>query len=129
MKFFKNKAVAIAVMVAAIILASLYGIANKPTGEVVETGPELDETLSTSVFEQYIVDEANVLSDKTEEKLSLYNANWDDQVGSIMAVVTVESTYGDAEELAWEWAEELQLAQDDADVVRKKKAANLPSTS
>ena len=49
-----------------------------------------------------------------EQTLRLYNANWDNMTGSIMAVVALESTYGDAEELAWDWAARLQLGQNDA---------------
>ena len=54
-----------------------------------------------------IVDEANVLSNKTENTLSIYNANWDKLTGSVMAVVTTRDAgaYGtDIEDAAWNWA-------------------------
>ena len=114
MKIFKNKAVAILIMVAAIVLSSLYGLSKRPAVEVPEGGAALDASLSTAAFEQYIVDQAGVLSAKTEKSLSLYNANWDRMAGSIMAVVTVKNTSGGAEDAAWDWADQLQLGVNDA---------------
>ena len=55
MKFFKKKGVAIAVMVLAIVLSSAYGIYKRPDVTVPEGGEKLDESLSTAVFEQYVV--------------------------------------------------------------------------
>ena len=114
MKIFKNKAVAIVIMVAAIVLSSFYGLWKKPAVEVPEGGASLDTSLSTAAFSPYIVDEAGVLSSKTEKSLSIYNANWDKMAGSIMAVVTVKDAGGDVEEAAWDWADQLQLGENDA---------------
>ena len=115
MKVFKNKAVAILVMVAAIVLSSLYGLSKRPAVKLPEGSVQLDETLSTAAFQRYIVDQAGLLSSKTEKALSLYNANWDNMTGSIMAVVTVDSTgAGSAEDAAWDWAESLELGENDA---------------
>lgn len=114
MKFFKNKTVAILVMVAAILLSVWIGLSKMPT--VVQPAPSvpLDTTLSTSYYEQYIVDDANLLSSKAEKTLSIYNANWDRMVGGIMAVVTEKGTTYSVEDAAWTWAEVLQLGEDDA---------------
>ncbi len=115
MKVFKNKAVAILVMVAAIVLSSLYGLSKRPEVKLPEGSAKLDESLSTAAFERYIVDQAGLLSGKTEKALSLYNANWDKMTGSIMAVVAVDSTgSGSAEDAAWAWAENLELGENDA---------------
>ncbi len=115
MKVFKNKAVAILVMVAAIVLSSLYGLSKKPAVDLPDGGARLDESISTAAFQPYIVDEAGVLSSKTEKSLSLYNANWDRMTGGIMAVVTVKSTApGSAEDAAWAWADSLELGENDA---------------
>ena len=117
MKFFKKKSVAIIVMVAAILLSCAIGAAKKPlnSGPVQEVpGAALDSSLETAYVRQFIVDDADVLSAKTEEQLSLYNANWDAMVGSIMAVVTVNGTVSGAEDAAWEWAEYLELGAHDA---------------
>lgn len=117
MKFFKNKAVAVTVMIAAILLSSLYGLAKKPAVQIPEGGADLDESISTAAFQAYIVDQANILSAKTEKQLSIYNANWDGMDGCIMAVVTLKSTAGSAEDAAWDWANQLQLGENDAIVV------------
>ena len=69
MKIFKSKPFAIVVMIAAILLACVYSSATKPTVDVPSGAPELDESLSTAYFEQFIVDDANILSAKTEKKL------------------------------------------------------------
>ena len=115
MKLFKKKGVAIAVMVLAIVLSSAYGISRRPSVSVPEGGAQLDESLSTAAFAPYVVDQAQVLSDKTEEMVCLYNANWDQMAGGILAVVTVETGGGEtAEDQAWDWAGSLQLGENDA---------------
>lgn len=115
MKFFKKKGVAIAVMVLAIVLSSAYGLYKRPDVAVPEGGTKLDESLSTAAFAQYVVDQADILSGKTEKAVSLYNANWDQMAGSILAVVTVRTDGAEtAEDLAWDWAGSLQLGENDA---------------
>lgn len=117
MKLLKNRAFAAFVLIAAIVLSSLYGLSQKPLVEVPEGGAPLNEDLSTVGFEWLIVDEADVLSGRTEKNLSLYNANWDKAAGSVMAVVTVRDAepYGtDTEDAAWNWAGELELGENDA---------------
>lgn len=114
MKLLKNRAAAVIVLIAAIVLSSLYGLSKKPAVEAPEGGPKLDNSLSTARYQDFIVDEANVLSSKTEKSLSLYNANWDRLDGGILAVVTVRSASGGLEDAAWDWAERLELAEDDA---------------
>lgn len=114
MKVFQKKGVAILVMVAAIALSSLWGLWHKPTIMEVEGGDALDTSLSTAYYETFIVDNADVLSTKTEESLSTYNANWDEWSGSILAVVTEPFLSTSTEEAAWDWAERLQLGENDA---------------
>lgn len=113
MKFFQKKGVAIFVLVIAIVLSSFIGIGKKPVVEPGK-GPEIDDSLSTAVFEQYIVDEADVLSAKTEKSLSVYNANWDRWAGSILSVVTVDRVSGSTEDAAYDWAYDLELGENDA---------------
>lgn len=117
MKLFKNRAFAALVLIAAIALSSAWGLSKAPKVEVPQGGAPLDEGLSTAGFDGLIVDEANVLSSKTENTLSMYNANWDKQTESVMAVVTTRDAgaYGtDIEDAAWNWAYELELGEDDA---------------
>ena len=105
MKLLKNRGFAAAVLVLTIALSSLYGLSKGPGGgvpEAPEPGPNLNTNLVTAAFAQYIVDEANILSSSTEEKMSFFNANWDSLEGSILAVVTVRDA-GDLEAAAWDW--------------------------
>lgn len=83
-------------------------------------GEKLDPSLSAAAFTQYVRDDAGVLSDKTEEAIGLYNANWDKMFGSIMAVVTTESA-NDIENAAYDYAIEMQLAENDAILVIAKQ--------
>ena len=117
MKILKNRGFAVLVLVAAIALSSLYGLSKKPQVEIPEGGAPLNEDLSTAAFEWLIVDEANVLSGKTEKALSLYNANWDKAAGSVMAVAAVSDAeaYGSGiEDAAWNCAERMELGANDA---------------
>lgn len=78
-----------------------------------EGGEKLDPSLSAAAFTQYVRDDAGVLSDKTEEAIGLYNANWDKMFGSIMAVVTTDSE-SDMENAAYDCAMEMELGENDA---------------
>ena len=120
MKFFQKRGVAIVVLILAIVASSAWGLHKTPAVSTPEGGEKLDPSLSTAAFEQYVRDEANVLSDKTEKAVSLYNANWDKMFGSIMAVVTTESA-NDIENAAYDYAIEMQLAENDAILVIAKQ--------
>ena len=113
MKLFKSRPFAIFVMVAAIFIACVHGFNTRPVVEVQEGGVALDEKLSTAYFEEFILDEAKILSSKTEKTLSIYNANWDQLAGRIIAVVTTKNA-GNVEDAAWDWAYELGLGENDA---------------
>ena len=114
MKLLKKKGVAITIMIAAILLSSLYGLSKRPQVEVPEGGGALNESLSTAAFAPYLVDQADVLSSSQEETINLYNANWDSMVGSILSVVTVDTVTGDMEDAAYGWADSLELGSNDA---------------
>ena len=120
MKFFQKRGVAIAVLILAIIASSAWGLHKAPAVSTPEGGEKLDPSLSTAAFEQYVRDEANVLSDKTEKAVSLYNANWDKMFGSIMAVVTVQSS-DNLENTAYDYADTMQLGSNDAILVIAKQ--------
>lgn len=115
MKLLKNRGFAVAVLVVTIVLSSLYGLSKKPEAALPapQPEPELAMGLSTAAFEPYIVDDAKILSDDTEQRLSLYNANWDNLGGSILAVVTTRNA-GDIVDAAWDWAEDMELGENDA---------------
>ena len=120
MKFFQKRGVAIAVLILAIVASSAWGLHKAPVVSTPEGGEKLDPSLSTAAFEQYVRDEANVLSDKTEKAVSLYNANWDKMFGSIMAVVTVQSS-DNLENTAYDYADTMQLGSNDAILVIAKQ--------
>lgn len=113
MKFFQKRGVAIAVLILAILASSAWGLHKAPVVSTPEGGEKLDSSLSTAAFEQFMHDDAGILSDKTEEAVGLYNANWDKMFGSIMAVVTTDSA-SDMENAAYDYAIEMDLAADDA---------------
>lgn len=77
----------------------------------------LDESLSTQQFADYIWDEAGVLSNKNEESICLYNANWAQRYDSIIAVAAVTSVDGDIDEYAYDLGEEIELASADGILV------------
>ena len=120
LKFFKNRAVAVIVLIIAIIGSSLYGLSKRPALDLPAGAPPLDESLSTGYYEDYIEDRADVLSASAERAISIYNANWDNQFGRIMAVFTTkEDTGDDAETIGWDVAEAWELGVDDAILVVK----------
>lgn len=131
MKFFQKRGVAIVVLILAIVASSAWGLHKTPAVSTPEGGEKLDPSLSTAAFTQYVRDDAGVLSDKTEEAIGLYNANWDKMFGSIMAVVTTESA-NDLDSIAWEYANQMELAPDDAILVIAEQEGSyylLPSGS
>ena len=113
MKFFQKRGVAIAVLILAILASGAWGLHKAPVVSTPEGGEKLDPSLSTAAFEQFMHDDAGILSDKAEEAVGLYNANWDKMFGSIMAVVTVQSS-DDLENTAYDYAETMQLGTNDA---------------
>ena len=123
MKFFQKRGVAIAVLILAILASGAWGLHKAPVVSTPEGGEKLDPSLSTAAFEQYVRDEANVLSDKTEKAVGLYNANWDKMFGSIMAVVTVQSS-DDLENTAYDYADTMQLGTNDAILVIAEQQQN-----
>lgn len=98
---------------AVVLIAGVVLTLNQPIVRVANGGLALDESLSLAEAERLIVDEANVLSEKTEQIAAIYNANWKEMAGRVMAVVTVNDA-GQAEETAWKWFELLSLGVDDA---------------
>ena len=113
MSFFKKKWVAATVMVLAVLVSLSIGLAKKPQIQVPDGAPPLDGGLSTAAFKAYLLDEADVLSEKTEKDILLYNANWDEEFQAIMGVVVADGVLGDIENAAWAAGESLQLGQND----------------
>lgn len=105
MKFFKNRAVAIVILVLAIAAGSFYGISRKPANL-----PNVKNGV-------WLCDDAGILSEDTEKIINSYNATWDEKYMAVVAIATVESNrewketdYQDyADRLGKKW----NLGQDD----------------
>jgi len=101
-----------------IVAAVGIGQAKGRQPEPLSTGSTaLDRSLSTQQFADYIWDEAGVLSNKKEESICLYNANWAQRYDSIIAVAAVTSVDGDIDEYAYDLGEEIELASADGILV------------
>ena len=82
MKFLKNKAVAI-VLSALVVFGCLgYGWSQKPA------------EVAQPVYNQWVYDGADILSEETEALVASYNTRWDLSYGSVTAIATVPDTNG-----------------------------------
>jgi len=115
MKFFQKRSVAAVVLLLAVVISGVWGISKKPAVET-KDGSKLDETLPTASYEQYIMDNAGILSKNAEKTIAIYDANWDQNIHAIIAVVT-DKNMGDLETAAYDYADQMQLAEDDAILV------------
>jgi len=112
----RSYAVGWVVLVFAVVVAIVLGQVRKPAGGVTsEHSTGLDTSLDTSYYEQFIYDKADVLQNSSiEERLPLYNANWDHRYNSIVAFVSVDSVVGSAEDYAYDMAADFGLGDGDA---------------
>ena len=101
----------VAWLVTAVMIACAVGIGlSKGSGSSAPAPSGLDTSLSTGAYEQWIGDFAGVLSEKEEEQICLYNANWDKRYGSIIVVETLAATPSTSlEEYTYDRAEEFEL--------------------
>ena len=118
MKFLKKQGVAWAITIVMILAAVGIGLARGPMRPdvPVPSSPDLDTSLSTSQYETWIWDDAEVLSSSTEQDICLYNANWDYRYNSLISVVTVDSVPSstDIADYAYELGNEAGLGEGDA---------------
>jgi len=123
MQALKKRSVAIVLtifMVAAAILIGRIKGPDQPTGSNQPTGSvsaDLDHSLSTTTAEDFLWDEAGVLSSKEEKSINLYNANWLERYDSLIAVAVVRSVDGDIEDYTSELGDEIELGSADAILV------------
>ena len=118
MKFLKKPAVAWGAAVLMIAAAVVIGLTRG--GGSASVSPEklgLDGSLPTSTFAHYVIDEADALSEQTEERLCLYNANWVQRYDSLIAVAAVPGVSGTIDEYAYDLGASLQLARADGVLV------------
>ncbi len=113
MKFFQKTWVAVAVALVMVAGAILIG-QRKGDGQEQSLAAGLDTSLSTSAYQQWVGDGADVLSQQQVEQICLYNANWDARYGSIIVVETLTSAPQQGlEEYTISQAEEFQLGSVD----------------
>ena len=99
MKFFKSSAVALVVLILVLAAGSVYGISRKPI-EV--------------QYQQWIADDAVMLTESTQTALESYNNQWDSRYNAVVAVATVGSTHGwSGERYATMLGKEWGLGQND----------------
>lgn len=116
MKFLQKRSVAIfltVLMIAAGIGLGQFRANRAPAAPTTGDGA-LDTSLSTAAYEDWIWDEAGVLSAAQEEQICLYNANWDKRYSSLVAVAAVKSVSGDIADYAYGLGNEIELGQGDA---------------
>lgn len=82
MKFFKKRSVALVVLVLAIAASAFYGISKKPAD------------LIAVDYQNWIADQANILSADTEATVKSYNTAWDNKYHAVVAVAAVTDTHG-----------------------------------
>lgn len=117
-----NKKVVLAWALTAVMIVAAIFIGVRRGGDLTPTPPKpqdmgLDTKLSTQQFAGYLYDDAGVLSDKQEEQLCLYNANWNQRYGSIILVAAVNNVPGSLEDYAYDLGESVELASADAVLV------------
>ena len=108
----------VAVTITALMIATAIGIGlTKGSDPAAQVTTDLDTTLNTGGYAQWIWDEAGVLSDAQEEQLCLFNANWIKRYDSLIAVAAVESVPGYIDDYAYDLGEEIGLSSADAILV------------
>ena len=118
MKFFRKTWVAAALSLIMILVAVAIGQAkDHESAPASPTDLGLDHTLSTAQYDQYVMDDAGVLSDEEEASISLYNANWVQRYDSLIAVAVVDQTTASVEDYAYDLGTRMELASADGVLV------------
>ena len=115
MKIFQKTWVALLVT-AAMIAGAVAIWSGKPDAPVVAapTGSAaLDESLDTSGYATWILDDAGKLSDTTERQICLYDANWVQRYASLIAVAVMDGVDGDLYDWAVGTATDIELSATD----------------
>ena len=114
MKVLKQYPVAIVLTILMVAAAVGIGRWRAPAVPAEPGQPALDQTLSTAPYETWLWDEAGVLSASQEKAICLYNANWDLNYSSLVAVAVLSSVDGDLAGYAYDLAAEIGLSDSDA---------------
>ena len=109
MKIFKNRAVAWVVLVLAVVGSVCIGLSRKDSFLAKEPValPEVE-------YQQWICDEADMLSDDTVAYITERNADWDAKYYAVVAVATADSIQGwTPEEAAKQLGADWKLGKND----------------
>lgn len=123
MKFFQKRWVAVTLTIAMILGAIAIGF-TKDRNPAVPQSTGLDKNLSTTEYRKWVLDEQDLLTEKEEEQIALYNANWDKRYGSLIAVAVVDRGGSDLQDYAYELGEQAELGSSDAILVIDSAAVN-----
>lgn len=118
MKLLKKPAAAwliTALMAAAAVFIGLHRASGPAAASPKDLS--LDGSLSTGAYEQWIWDDADVLSAQVEERICLYNANWVKRYDSLIAVAAVQTVDGEIDDYAYELGSQIELAAADGILV------------
>ena len=109
MKFFKKRSVAWVVLVLAVAASVWIGFARKDHF-LAKQPTELLEVQ----YRQWICDDADLLSNGTEQLIEQYNADWDERYYAVVAVATVEHLTGwEGQEYAANLGQQWGLGEND----------------
>lgn len=128
MKNKKSYTTAILVLVLCVVISIFVGQSRRGVYEGQEALPatpdvSLNTGLDTRPYEDFVLDEARVLSDSALHQVDLYNANWDARYGSIVALAVIQDTGGESlSSLAEDLADEAGLSDKDAIMVMNTRA-------
>ena len=110
----------VAVVLTAVMIAAAVGIGRWRGAQAEAVPPpssDLDVTLDTGAYANWISDGADVLTPAQEEQIALYNANWVERYDSLIAVATVPSLSENIADYAYDLGTEIQLASADGILV------------
>lgn len=113
MKFLKKTWVAVTITAIMIVLAIGFGLSRGQAVPMPEGSAALDDSLSTAPYTSWILDDADVLSSKTEEQICLYNANWVQRYNFLIAVAVMDGVDGDLYDWAVDTAIAIELSSTD----------------
>ena len=109
MKIFKNRAVAWVVLVLAVVGSVCIGLSRKDSFLAKEP-----VALPEVKYQQWICDEADMLSDDTVAYITERNADWDAKYYAVVAVATADSIQGwTPEEAAKQLGADWKLGKND----------------
>ncbi|MCI8422064.1 MAG: TPM domain-containing protein [Lawsonibacter sp.] len=118
MKFFQKTWVAVLLTLCMVVAAVGIGqVRRGQTAPVPDNPAGLDTSLSTAGYEDWIWDEAGVLTFNQKQAICLFNANWVQRYDSLIAVAVVGSIQGSIDDYAYELGEDIELGSADGILV------------